>query len=82
MLYMLRIILGSIPAVSRVKVANLRRQKTYLGILLILPRQQPFHLLLLVRMVLCEILWRWLLVGMVLLMGIHASQWRSKMLRL
>ena len=77
-------------------------------ILRILPRQQ---LLLLVRMLLCEILalllmgllrllrlllrrrqlplftsrvrlfWRWLLVWMVLLLGIHASQWRSKMLR-
>ena len=74
-------------------------------ILRILPRQQ---LLLLVRMLLCEILalllmgllrlllrrrqlplftsrvrlfWRWLLVWMVLILGIHASQWRSKMLR-
>ena len=74
-------------------------------ILRILPRQK---LLLLVRMLLCEILalllmgllrlllrrrqlplftsrvrlfWRWLLVWMVLILGIHASQWRSKMLR-
>jgi hypothetical protein len=28
-----------------------------------------------------RLFWRWLLVWMVLILGIHASQWRSKMLR-